>query len=45
MSSTLGQASMARGFNRTEIRRVRELTFEHQAFFIERWNEHFGHQR
>jgi len=35
----------ARGFSRTEIRRVRELTFEHQVFFIERWNEYFGHQR
>jgi hypothetical protein len=37
--------AFARGFNRTELRRVRELTFEHQAFFIERWNEYFGHQR
>jgi hypothetical protein len=24
-----------------ELRRVRELTFEHQAVFVERWNEHF----
>jgi hypothetical protein len=24
-----------------ELRRVRELTFEHQAAFVERWNEHF----
>jgi hypothetical protein len=35
----------ARGFNRTELRRVRELTFERQVFFIERWNEYFGHKR
>ena len=35
----------ARGFNRAEIRRVRELTFEHQVFFVERWNEYFGHKR
>lgn len=25
-----------------ELRRVRELTFEHQADFLERWNEYFG---
>ena len=24
-----------------ELRRVRELTFTHQAVFVERWNEHF----
>ena len=24
-----------------ELRRVLELTFEHQASFVERWNEHF----
>jgi hypothetical protein len=24
-----------------ELRRVRELTLEHQAAFLERWNEHF----
>jgi Domain of unknown function (DUF4160) len=24
-----------------ELRRVRELTFQHQAMFMERWNEHF----
>jgi hypothetical protein len=23
-----------------ELRRVRELTFQHQAAFVERWNEH-----
>jgi hypothetical protein len=27
---------------RPEIRRIRELTFQHQATFVERWNEHFG---
>jgi hypothetical protein len=27
---------------RAELRRARELTFEHQATFVERWNEHFG---
>jgi hypothetical protein len=32
----------ARGFSRGELRRVRELTFEHQAFFVERWNEYFA---
>jgi len=37
--------AFARGFNRTELRRVRELTFENQVFFIERWNEYFGYQR
>jgi len=35
----------SRGFSRTEIRRIRELTFEHQVFFVERWNEYFAHQR
>jgi hypothetical protein len=25
----------------SELRRVRELTFQHQAMFVERWNEHF----
>jgi hypothetical protein len=25
-----------------ELRRARELTFEHQATFVERWNEYFG---
>jgi hypothetical protein len=24
-----------------ELRRARELTFQHQAAFVERWNEHF----
>src|SRR5438876_290421 len=30
---------------RADLRRIRELTFEHQAFFIERWHEYFRHQR
>ena len=30
------------GFNPAELRRLRELTFEHQAEFIGRWNEHFA---
>jgi hypothetical protein len=30
------------GFSRTELRRIRELTFEHQVFLVERWNEYFG---
>jgi hypothetical protein len=33
------------GFCRTELRRIRALTFEHQVFFVERWNEYFGHQQ
>jgi hypothetical protein len=24
-----------------QIRRIREVTFEHQAAFVERWNEYF----
>ena len=30
------------GFNPSELRRIRELTFEHQAEFLERWNEYFA---
>jgi hypothetical protein len=29
------------GFNPSELRRIRELTFEHQAEFVQRWHEHF----
>ena len=36
--------AFARGFSRAELRRVRELTLEHEVFFIERWNDYFGHQ-
>jgi hypothetical protein len=25
-----------------ELRRLRELTFQHHTAFVERWNEHFG---
>ena len=34
--------AFSRGFSRIELRRIRELTFEHQVFFVERWNEYFG---
>jgi hypothetical protein len=30
------------GFSPAELRRIREIAFEHQAAFVERWNEHFG---
>ena len=30
------------GLNPAELRRVRELTVEHQVAFLERWNEHLG---
>ena len=30
------------GFNPAELRRIRELTFEHQALFVKRWHEHLG---
>jgi len=36
--------AFARGFNRSEIGRIREITLEYQAFFVERWNEYFGPQ-
>ena len=31
----------AHGLTPSEQRRARELTVEHQATFLERWNEHF----
>lgn len=34
--------SFAEGFNPSELRRLRELTFEHQTEFLGRWNEHFA---
>lgn len=37
--------AFARSFNRTELTRIRDLTLEHQAFFVERGGEYFGHQR
>jgi hypothetical protein len=33
------------GYNSAELRRIRELTFEHQVLFIRRWHEYFGDQR
>jgi len=36
------QLDFSEGFNPSEIRRMRELTFEHQAEFLARWNEHFA---
>jgi Domain of unknown function (DUF4160) len=30
------------GLGPTELRRLRELTFQHQAAFVERWNEYFN---
>jgi hypothetical protein len=33
----------SRGFGRAELRRIRALTFEHQGFFVGRWNEYFDH--
>lgn len=32
----------ARGFTRAEIKRAHELTKEHAAFFLGRWQEYFG---
>ncbi len=32
------------GLTSAEVRRVRELAFQHQASFLERWHEHFGRQ-
>ncbi|TAE52631.1 MAG: DUF4160 domain-containing protein [Bacteroidetes bacterium] len=30
------------GFNSKEIRQIHELVEENRAFFISKWNEHFG---
>ena len=30
------------GFSPPELRRIRELTFEHQVAFLQRWHEYFG---
>jgi len=30
------------GFTPSQLRRIRELVFEHQAAFIEKWHEYFG---
>jgi hypothetical protein len=31
------------GLTSPELRKVRELTFEHQAFLVGKWNEYFSH--
>lgn len=36
------EVAYAHGLTPGEQRRARELTAEHQAAFLERWNEHFG---
>jgi len=35
------ELAYSNGLTPAELRRVRELVFEHQATFVERWNEHF----
>jgi hypothetical protein len=30
------------GFTPSQLKRIRELVFEHQTSFVERWHEHFG---
>jgi Domain of unknown function (DUF4160) len=32
----------AHGFSAPELRRLREITAEHEAIFLERWNEYFS---
>jgi hypothetical protein len=34
--------AFAEGFSPSELRRLRELTFEHQGEFLRRWHEHLG---
>jgi hypothetical protein len=34
--------AFSEGFNPPEIRRLRQLTFEHQIQFLERWHEYLG---
>ncbi len=36
------QVASSSGLTRSELRRIRELTFEHQTLFVERWNEYFN---
>ena len=36
------EIAYSQGFNPRELRRIREIAFEHQAGFVEAWNEHFG---
>ncbi len=35
------QIAYSHGLTPAELRRVRELAFQHRAMFMERWNEHF----
>ena len=30
------------GFHSGQLRRIREIAFEHQTVIVERWNEHLG---
>ena len=34
--------AFSEGFNPSEIRRLRQMAFEHQVQFLERWHEHLG---
>jgi len=34
--------AFSEGFKPSEIRRLRQLTFEHQIQFLERWHEYLG---
>jgi hypothetical protein len=34
--------AFSEGFNPSELRRITELTYEHQVEFLERWHEYFG---
>jgi hypothetical protein len=36
------QVAHSSGFTRPQLRRLRELAFEHQATFVERWYDYFG---
>jgi hypothetical protein len=37
--------AFSEGYNPSELRRIRELIFEHQVLFVQRWHEYFGGQR
>jgi hypothetical protein len=37
--------AFSEGYSPSELRRILELTFEHQVFFIQRWHEYFAGQR
>ena len=36
------RVAYAHGFTPSQLRRIRELVFEHQAAFVQRWNEYLG---